>query len=115
MMALKLSEKELKLLKNETDIVLQASANLNDEAKVVAQFFDNKVISFGFIPFANVQDDTWIGHMTKALAMDMSVHLALFDATIVSWNEKIRINQVRPISAIRYLYGNDQVNAYAGP
>jgi hypothetical protein len=38
-----LSDQELEFLKKETDIVLDISANLNEEQKVVAQFFDNKV------------------------------------------------------------------------
>ena len=39
----------------------------------------------------------------------------LTDATLVMWRNKILNNAVRPVSAIRYLYGNANVTAYRGP
>jgi hypothetical protein len=108
-----LTAQELNFLKTETDLILQASANLDDTQKMVAQFFDTKALSFGYMPINSVVDFGYT--FMRTLALDLGYHLAIWDATLVAWNEKMRINAVRPVSTVRYFYGNTKVNAYAGP
>jgi hypothetical protein len=38
-----------------------------------------------------------------------------YDATLVTWSLKPKLNAVRPVSAIRYLYANTNITAWAGP
>lgn len=40
---------------------------------------------------------------------------ALLDASIAAWDAKVAFDYVRPISAIRYLFGGTLVKAWAGP
>jgi hypothetical protein len=108
-----LTAQELALLKTETDIILQASANLNEEKKMVAQLFDNKLYTYGFMALNSWMDPTY--NNMKVLALSVGKVLALYDATVVAWRQKMKINAVRPVNAVRYIYGNSQVTAYAGP
>jgi hypothetical protein len=39
----------------------------------------------------------------------------LYDATLATWSLKPKINGVRPVSAIRYLYADTNISAWAGP
>jgi hypothetical protein len=39
----------------------------------------------------------------------------LYDATLVSWKEKVAVDAVRPISAVRGLMSGTKVAAWAGP
>jgi hypothetical protein len=108
-----LTREELQLLKKESDIVLEASANLNEDKKMIAQFFDSKLVSFGFMAFNSYMDPTYT--TMKSLSLGLGKLISVHEATIVAWKEKLRLNGVRPVNSIRYLYGNTQVTAYAGP
>jgi hypothetical protein len=97
----------------QADEVLAASANLTDYQKMAAELFDNKLLSLGFSALFMSQ--------SRGLSLDEFVHydfltnVAAFDAAIVMWKEKARHDAVRPISAIRYLYGDRPVTAWGGP
>ena len=39
----------------------------------------------------------------------------MYDATLAAFAEKMRVNAVRPTTAIRYLYANQNITSYAGP
>ena len=97
----------------QADAVLQTSANLSDEMKLKAELFDNKIASLGlsYIHLAGEMDlspaDIARGYFLKASAW--------MDAAIVTWQEKLRFDAVRPTSAIAYLYGDEQVTAWGGP
>ncbi len=38
----------------------------------------------------------------------------MYDALLVAWRQKIHHNAIRPVSAIRYLYGNTNITAWGG-
>jgi hypothetical protein len=96
------------------DEVLDASAALTDEQKVIAEFFDNKLLGVGSagVAVAEAHDD--------ALDLDGWVHVlmttstAIFDALIAIWHQKTRFDAVRPFSAIAHLYGSSKVTAWGG-
>ena len=46
---------------------------------------------------------------------DFLTHVAAFDGGIATWKEKVRYDNVRPTSAIRYLYKNRKISGWAGP
>ena len=99
--------------KAQADTVLEVSANLNDEQKLKAEFFDNKILSLGlsYLHLAREQGwspaDTVRGYFLKTAAA--------LDGSIVTWQEKARYDAVRPFSATRHIYGDELVNAWAGP
>ena len=101
------------LYKQQADEVLVASASLSEERKLKAEFFDNKVRS--------LVHSTLFAADSRELTLLERVHLlfttnmATFDAGIFAWNEKRRHDAVRPFSAIRRVYGLDEVLAWGGP
>jgi vanadium-dependent haloperoxidase-like protein/uncharacterized protein DUF6851 len=97
----------------QADDVLAASAALDDRQKMIAELFDNKISSLGF--------SALFASQSHAMSLDEFVHydfltnVAAFDTAIAVWNEKHRYDAVRPISAIRHIYGDRPVRAWGGP
>ncbi len=97
----------------QADAVLQTSAELSDEMKLKAELFDNKIASLGlsYIHLAGEMDlspaDIARGYFLKASAW--------MDAAVVTWQEKLRFDAIRPFSAIAYIYGDQPVTAWGGP
>jgi multisubunit Na+/H+ antiporter MnhB subunit len=99
--------------KRQADEVLAASAALTDEQKMTAELFDNKLRSLGFsILFASQANGLTLDEFVQ---LDFLTNMAAFDTAIAIWNEKVRYDAVRPFSAIRHLYRNQQVTAWGGP
>ncbi|MGP8307927.1 DUF6851 domain-containing protein [Vibrio sp. YIC-376] len=92
--------------------VLDAQANLTDEQKLFAEFYDNKIISLGYSTLAA----TFHYHLSleQFVQLDYLVNVAAFDSAITIWHNKRKYDAVRPFSAIRYLYKNDDVVAWGG-
>ena len=123
----------------QADEVLDAVAALTQEQKMLAEYFDNKaretlffpavealprddlkglvatdacpprfVPGQGFVPYTECLNtrDFW--------QLDFMLHIAQFDAGIVTWQEKTRHDAVRPLTAIQYLYADDTVDTYGG-
>ncbi|WP_328349296.1 hypothetical protein OG828_48015 [Streptomyces sp. NBC_00457] len=103
--------------KRAVDEIVEASASLTDERKALAEIMDNKL---------------WgIGHHSLVLARkhdqnnEMGVHgwvqwslqhiLATFDTLIAAWHHKAAFDAVRPISAVRHVYGRSKLTAWGGP
>lgn len=97
----------------QADVVLQASADLDDERKMLAELFDNKILSLGFSALFAAQSQGLT--LREFLELDFLTNMAAFDAGIVIWQEKRRYDAVRPYSAIRHRYGNQRVTAWGGP
>ena len=99
--------------KAQVDAVLDVSADLSDEDKLMAELFDNKIVSLGlsYLHLAQSLDlspaDTVRGYFVKVAAA--------LDSSIIIWQEKARFDGVRPFSAIRHVYGDDNVMAWGGP
>src|SRR5262249_28957628 len=99
--------------KQQADEVLALSAGLTDMQKAKAETFNDKVIALGVLP-------VWVNLM-RGYTLDQYIYerfttgVAIFDAGIVTWNEKARYDAVRPTTAIRYLYGDMPVTAWGGP
>ncbi len=101
--------------KRAVDEVLAASANLTDEQKVMAEIFDDKALGLAKA----------VHHIARAhdaeLGLDGWVHLfatavvANYDWTVAAWHHKWVYDAVRPVSAIRHVYGNSPVTAWGGP
>jgi len=98
--------------KKQADEVLQASAALTDLQKLKAQFFDHKILAFG----SSLQVVTYAQKLSllEFIQLQFLTNMATFDSGIFIWQEKRKYDAVRPFSAIRHLYGNDKVTAWAG-
>ena len=99
--------------KAQADEVIAVQAGLTDMEKMIAELFDNKISSLGFSALFIT--------LSRGLSLDEFVHYdfltnaATFDGGIATWNEKYRFDAVRPVSAIRFLYGNRTVSGWGGP
>ncbi|MDH5674080.1 MAG: vanadium-dependent haloperoxidase [Myxococcales bacterium] len=99
--------------KAQADAVLAASASLDDQKKLMAELFDNKIEGLGFsavfVTFAHGLS------LMDFIQLDFLTNMAAFDAGIAVWEEKTEYDAVRPFSAIRHIYGDEPVVAYGGP
>jgi hypothetical protein len=93
--------------------VLDAQVALTDRQKLMAEFFDNKIISLGFSTLAA----SFYHHLSleQFVQLDYLVNVASFDTAITIWNNKRHYDAVRPFTAIGVIYGEDTVTAWGGP
>jgi hypothetical protein len=104
--------------------LLALSAGLTDEQKMIAEYWadgPHSELPPGhwdlFAQFVSRRDH----HGAHKHGVDADVKLffavtnAVFDASICCWDNKRFFNSVRPITAIRYLFGGHQVRAWGGP
>ncbi len=100
----------LEAYRAQVDRVLERSANLTDSQKMLVEFFDLKARDIILSPTTKDVDD-----VIEFVQLGFLLHMAQWDAGIVAWQEKARYDSVRPITAIRYLYGDELVTAWGGP
>lgn len=105
--------------RSQTAEVLDFSANLTDEDKVNAEFWADGPHTWTppghWVQLAigvSLRDSHTIGQDAE---MFMAVTGAVLDAGIASWEAKRYYDFIRPVTAIRYLYGGEQVLAWGGP
>lgn len=97
----------------QADDVMSIQANLTDYQKMVSELFDNKIASLGFSAlFITLSRGLSLDEFVQ---YDFLTNMAAFDAGIATWNEKYRYDAVRPITAIRYLYGDRTITGWGGP
>lgn len=99
--------------------ILDISANLTDEQKVIAEYWADGPKTETppghwnlFAQFVSQRDNHDLDTDVK---MFFALDNALLDASIVAWDAKRAFDSVRPITAIRYLYQGQKVNAWGGP
>lgn len=99
--------------------VLDISASLTDTHKVIAEYWADgpkSELPPGhwnlFAQYVSRRDHHGLNDDVK---MFFALTNAIFDAGIVAWDNKIAYDSVRPITAIRYLFKGQQVQAWAGP
>ena len=105
--------------KKAADEVLRNSAELNEEKKLIVEYWADGPESelppghWGlFAQFVSARDHHSIDQDVK---MFFAMHNASFDAGIVAWHLKRKFDGVRPITAIRHLYLGKTVVAFGGP
>ncbi|WP_406423075.1 hypothetical protein OH809_08005 [Streptomyces sp. NBC_00873] len=103
--------------KRSADEIIEASANLNDERKALAEIMENKLWGIGYssIVIARMYDQNdemgvhgWAQWMLQHL-------LATFDPLIAAWYQKAKYDACRPVSAVRHVYGRSKITAWGGP
>jgi hypothetical protein len=99
--------------REQADEVLASSAALDDAQKMTVELFDNKINGLGFSALFASQSHGL--SLDEFVQYDFLTNVAAFDTAIAVWNEKHHYDAVRPISAIRHIYGNRPVRAWGGP
>lgn len=112
------------LFHSQARALLQLSAGLTDEHKMIAEYWadgPHSELPPGhwdlFAQFVSRRDR----HSERRNGLDSDVKLffaltnAIFDASICCWDNKRAFGSVRPITAIRYLFQGQRVWAWAGP
>lgn len=99
--------------------VLDASANLTTEHKVIAEFWaDGPRTESPPGHWNQIAQDIALreGHgIDEDAKLFFALNAAIFDAGIATWEAKYHYDYVRPQSAIRDLYYDQTVQAWAGP
>ncbi len=91
----------------QADYVLEITPEITEEQMLMVEFFDNKVRGFLIRPLVKQVDTQGI------LFINTMLNMVSYDALIVTWQEKMRYDAVRPISAIRYLYPDEMVTTWS--
>lgn len=99
--------------------VLEASANLTEEQKVIAEFWaDGPRTESPPGHWNQIAQDIAFreGHgIDEDAKMFLALNAAIFDAGIATWNAKYVYDFVRPQSAIRDMYFGEEIEAWGGP
>ncbi len=103
----------------DVEAVRLMSARLTDRAKVIAEYWadgPNTETPPGhwnlFAQFVSQRDS----HTTdEDVVMFFALGNALLDASITVWDCKVVYDYIRPISAVRFLYAGEMIEAWAGP
>lgn len=105
--------------KEEADEIISISANLTDANKMQAQYFadgPNSEFPPGhwalFAQFVSRRDGHSIDDDAKLF---FALGNALLDASISAWDAKRFYDFVRPVTAIRFLYKGQRIQAWGGP
>jgi hypothetical protein len=112
------------LYQSQANDLLELSAGLTDEQKMIAEYWADG-------PHSELPPGHWdlFGqfvsrrehHSDRGDGLDSDVKLffaltnAIFDAAVCCWDNKRAFDSVRPITALRYLFQNHPVRAWAGP
>jgi hypothetical protein len=105
--------------RQQADQVLDYSAKLTDEQKVIAEYWadgPSSELPPGhwnlFAQFISSRDNHDLDDDVK---MFFAMTNAIFDASICCWEAKRHWDYVRPVTAIHHLFKGKKVRAWAGP
>jgi hypothetical protein len=93
--------------------ILTESFTLDNRKKMLAEYFEDKTWSLDAALESVVKQN--IIDLDEYIFLQLAVKIALHDAGIIAWKEKVHYDAVRPITAIRFLYENETLKAWGGP
>jgi hypothetical protein len=99
--------------------IVRLSAGLTDRQKMIVEYWADG-------PATETPPGHWIRHAQfvarrDRLDLDEQVQLffilgnALLDASIAAWDAKVHYDYVRPVTAVRFLFQGETIEAWAGP
>ncbi|WP_152976394.1 vanadium-dependent haloperoxidase [Methyloglobulus morosus] len=98
--------------------VLEYSAKLTDEKKVIAEYWADGPASElppgHWTLFAEYVSDRDHHTVDQDVKMFFAMTNAVFDASIASWDAKRFFDYVRPVTAIHFLYAGQQIESWQG-
>lgn len=99
--------------------ILNISANLTDEQKIIAEFWeDGAGTSFppgSWMTFGQFVSERDANTLDEDIKMFFPLGNAVFDAGIAAWDAKEFYDYVRPITGVRELFDGQEVFAWGGP
>ncbi len=105
--------------RRQNDEVLEISANLTDEHKVIAEVWADGPATWTppghwnqLAQGISIRDHHGIGDDVR---MYFALNGALLDASIACWEAKRAYDSTRPVSAIRHVYHDELIEAWGGP
>jgi Ca2+-binding RTX toxin-like protein len=105
--------------RDQTAQVVEFSANLDNEGKVIAEYWaDGPRTESPPGHWNQIAQDIALreGHgIDEDVKLFFALNAALFDAGIATWEAKFHYDYVRPQSAIRDLYYGEEIASWAGP
>jgi len=107
-----LSSPKYKYLR-ESKKVINRMKNLNDEDKMLIEFFDDKIaLAFALIGTIAQKPDVTFEMVLNYVVGFTSVE---YDGILVAWKEKVRHNLIRPTTWIQRNWANKAITTWAGP
>lgn len=104
--------------KRQAQQVLEYSAHLSDEKKVIAEYWADGPTSElppgHWTLFAEFVSDRDHHTVDQDVKMFFAMTNAVFDASIASWDAKRAFDYVRPVTAIHFLYAGQTVESWEG-
>jgi len=96
------------------DAVIAAQAGLTDQQKVIAELFNDKTRSFlpAIAYLINVPLNGQPLTIDQFIVAAFTGTLAAWDAAIIGFKNKIYWNSVRPVTAIKYIYGTNPITTW---
>jgi len=109
--------------REKTNQVIKASAELTDEDKMIAEFFDMKLVSLGAIGGFALAKYFPPNSTDIAIPFEFLLNNLIWSAVTISWKAKFELDHVRPFSSIRFINLKPRSNppayynitAWAGP
>lgn len=99
--------------------IVQLTANLTDQEKVVAEYWANgpktETPPGHWFLFAQDVSQRYRFSLDADVRMYMALGNAMLDASIGCWDCKRAFDYARPITAIRALYANQTIQGFRGP
>lgn len=99
--------------------VLEYSAHLTDEKKVIAEYWadgpSSELPPGHWALFAEFVSERDHHSLDQDVKMFFAMTNAVFDASIASWDAKRAFDYVRPVTAIHFLYAGQTVQSWNGP
>lgn len=106
------------LFQQRVEEILNISANLTDEQKIIAEFWeDGAGTSFPpgtWMTFGQFVSERDANSLDEDIKMFFPLGNAVLDAGIAAWDAKVFYDYVRPITAVRQLFDGQQVLAWGG-
>ena len=89
------------------------SANLTDQQKVIAEYWEDGPAHYCYYAeFVSQRDHHTLDQDVKMMFL---LTQAMSDAMIAAWDAKLAYNAERPITAVRYVEAGKKIQAWGGP
>lgn len=104
---------------DEVEAIRVLSAGLTDRQKVIAEYWADgpatETPPGHWSLFAQFVSERDRNTLAEDIALFFALGNAVLDASIAVWDAKVAYDYVRPISAVRFVFGGAQIEAWGGP
>lgn len=109
---------DTKEFKEQVKEIISYSASLNDQQKVIAEYWadgpKSELPPGHWNMFAQYVSERDAHTLDQDIKMFFSLNNALLDSSIWAWGVKTKFDYVRPVTAVNYLMKDEVINAWGG-